>query len=614
MKIRIFTREFVPDGSKLSGSEKGMVIIMIKKQISYKTKRALVYCVNNENGELYLIHNFDKAPRALVSNKCQCWVLPMYAADMDISYKISSKRPFQIEWKCNETEVIFIFDEKETQPVITEYSGIPSCDVMGNSVEMEFKGSDIFQKTMYRFYWETLLPSVVEFTRARDYSDSKGYVVSTLQSGSYAGTYPDVDYEFQIKGRIAMASELDLAVVKRMIELQLRMMAEDPEQAYRNPCAVQPDGVREYHVRRSSLDGSENAEMFLVTGNIEIIESAWLYYAATKDRQWLEDNIEGLENALSLVLSCMDKRGCLWTDVYYEDQIIKDGRECMTAALAVKAFETIAGLENLLGRDENKVYYEKTADKLKKNLLSDTPVGFWNTEKQRFIDWVDRSSRQHDHIHLLANELPVLFGYTNKEQTEGVKMLLTEYLEDIQRFPSFVSPRIEDYTDSEIGSGGPYDLCAAGRYWCWDFLYWHNENRKDILERQLMQVSSQAGLDEYRMGERYDMNHVYYISDKNWHGAAHYYEYPCVFIWNLLSGYLGVGFTLQADLKLQPMLNCCGRVQMNNPVYGVAYETDEAGLKITNLLEKERTFQVVWNGKEQFVTICSNESILIKTN
>ena len=39
-----------------------------------------------------------------------------------------------------------------------------------------------------------------------------------------------------------MADELDLAVVKRMMELQLKMMAEDPEQAFRDPVPFSEQG------------------------------------------------------------------------------------------------------------------------------------------------------------------------------------------------------------------------------------------------------------------------------------------------------------------------------------------------------------------------------------
>ena len=80
--------------------------------------------------------------------------------------------------------------------------------------------------------------------------------------------------------------------MKRMIELQFRLMNDDPEYLYRAPTSVQPDGRREYHVRRDSMDRRQNAAMFPLTGNIEVIEEAWRYYEARKDAAWLRSNIE----------------------------------------------------------------------------------------------------------------------------------------------------------------------------------------------------------------------------------------------------------------------------------------------------------------------------------
>jgi len=101
-----------------------------------------------------------------------------------------------------------------------------------------------------------------------------GYVLSTLNVKAYAGSYPAVDHEFQIKGRLAVASEADLDVVRRMIELQFKLINDDPERLSRAPTSVQPDGRREYHVRRDSQDHRQNAGMFPVTGNIEVMEEA----------------------------------------------------------------------------------------------------------------------------------------------------------------------------------------------------------------------------------------------------------------------------------------------------------------------------------------------------
>lgn len=576
---------------------------MLEKKITYEGTRPLVYCISGEEGEPYLIHNYDGAVEFPSVN--QCFVLPLYGQEGYRSYQISSERAIQIGISENEMEVT-ILTEEGTSALWKEFEGAPCCDIMGNAMELDFRNGEIFQKTYYHFYWETLLPSIVERTRAKTYPVSDGYVVSTLQKGAYAGTYPDVDHEFQIKGRLAMADELDLAVVKRMMELQFKLMEEDPEAAYRDPCAIQPDGTREYHVRRNSMDNSENAEMFLVTGNIEIIESAWFYYAAVRDKKWLMKSIGRLEKSLSLVESCIDRKGRLWSDVYYEDQVIKDGRECMAQALAARSFEIMAQLEAVLEREDQADYYNTVALNLKNALTKELPEGFWDHSEKRFIDWVDRNSGQHDHIHLLANELPVLFHYATPQQAEGVKSLMMECFEEFQRFPSFVSAKIADYTAAEIGSGGPYDLCAAGRYWCWDFAYWKDQGRNDILEQQLLAVCTQAELDQYRMGERYDMNYVYYLSDRNWHGAAHYYEYPCVFIWNLIAGYTGVRFSLEADLEIEPMLCGDGRVRLENPRYGIEYELRENTISVHNLLGTERTLLIKWKKERHLVALGRN--------
>ena len=47
-----------------------------------------------------------------------------------------------------------------------------------------------------------------------------------------------------------------------------------------------------------------------------------------------------------------------------------------------------------------------------------------------------------------------------------VDALIHRDLDEFQRFPTFLSSRSAEYTDSEIGDGGLYDLCAAGRCWC----------------------------------------------------------------------------------------------------------------------------------------------------
>jgi len=504
------------------------------------------------------------------------WALPTAPAGPLPAWQVTAPAPV----RATRTPTGWTVVVEAREATLTRHPARPHCDVHGGLLADAFAG----------FYWGTMLPSVVERTRAADYPDARGYVLSTLAS-TYAGTYPDVDHEFQIKGRLAWGSAFDEDVVRRMIELQLRMMREDPEALYRDPCAVQPDGTREYHVRRSSLDGSANATMFLVTGNVEVIESVWLWVARTGDLGWLRDNLADLEGAASLVEDLVDRHGRLWSDVYYEDQVIKDGRETTAAALAARSFGLLAELERLLDRPQEAARYQEQAERLRQAIARPLPLGHWDEGRRRFVDWVDRSGRVHDHIHLLANVLPALTGAATPEQTAAVAALVDEERDEFQRFPTFMSARVGDYTDDEIGDGGPYDLCAAGRYWCWDAAYWQWRGDGATLAAQLAAVARAGASEGYVMGERYDMNHVHYTNGPPWHGAAHYYEYPCVFSWVLVHELLGLRPVLDADLLVAPRIGA-GTVRLDQAAYRLRYSVRPDAFTLDNTSRTARTFRL----------------------
>jgi hypothetical protein len=535
--------------------------------------------------ELFVLPS-DASGRTLCGSG-SCWVLPLDPHGEDPAWHVRSDgsitaTPDGAGWRVT---------AGAASVRLTRHRARPHADVTGGRFDLDLPGGDLLADAAAGFYWGTMLPSVIERTTAADYPDPLGYVRSTM-AGMYAGTYPDVDHEFQIKGRIAWGSRLDLDVVRRMLELQLRLMREDPIGLWRDPCAVQPNGDREYHVRRNSMDRTENAVMFLVTGNVEVLESVWLYVARTKNLEWLRGNIADVEGAASAIEEYIDPLGRLWGDVYYEDQVIKDGRETMAQALAIRSFELLAELEEQLGRSVQSARYRGVRDRLSASLSQPLPGGWWDPDAERFVDWVDRAGRVHDHIHLLANILPVLVGAASAEQERAVLDLVERELPEFQRFPTFLSARIAEYTDAEIGDGGPYDLCAAGRYWCWDAAFWSSRGERTMLKDQLERVAREGAADGWIMGERYDMDHVYYVDGSSWHGAAHYYEYPCVFSWVLFQEYLGVRPTLDADLLIAPCLAEYGEVTLEQSAYRLRYRYAPDGLTIENLAGYERTFRV----------------------
>lgn len=541
------------------------------------------------DGELFVLPGDRTTPE--LSGSGLCWVLPERADADEPAWLVQADGPIAARLDGETWRIRVGADSLR----LRRHRARPHADVDGAEYAFDIPGGDRLAEALAGFTWGTVLPSVIECTTAARYPDAAGFVVSTL-ADRYLGTYPDVDHEFQIKGRLASGSRVELDVVGRMIDLQLRMMREDPAQLWRNPCAVQPNGDREYHVRRNSMDGTENAVMFLVTGNVEVIESIWLYVARTGDLDWLGERIADIEGAASGIEEYIDPLGRLWGDVYYEDQVIKDGRETMAQALAIRSFELLAQLEDLLGRGDRVERYRSVRDRLSASLREPLPHGWWDPVGRRFVDWVDRSGRVHDHLHLLANILPVLVGAADADQVQGVEDLVARELPEFQRFPTFLAARIADYTDSEIGDGGPYDLCAAGRYWCWDAAYWASRRDGRMLRGQLDRVAAQGAADGYVMGERYDMDHVYYVDGSPWHGAAHYYEYPCVFTWVLLHLYLGVGCALDVDVTLAPQLTEHGSVTLPQHAYRLRYRWDAAGFQLENLAGQERSFRLDLRG------------------
>ena len=517
------------------------------------------------------------------------WALPLDATSQDHSWYLQLHGGNA--W-ATKTETGLTVDLNADSVTVSKSEARPHSDPFHHRFSLSIPDGAKLEDALAGFYWGTMLPSVVEKTMAAHFLYNSGYVLSTLNVNSYAGSYPAVDHEFQIKGRLAMGSEVDLDIVKRMIELQFKLMNDDPERLHRAPTSVQPDGTREYHVRRNSMDDRQNAAMFPLTGNIEVVEEAWHYYEARKDVAWLRSNIGNLEGAAGWTLASMDQYGRVWSDVYYEDQVIKDGRETQAQAFAAYTFGLLAGMERLLGRQQRTAHYAEVSKKMADALIAPLPIGYWDEKNQRFVDWVDRMGLVHDHIHLLANALPVTFGYATAAQADAVRRLIDKNDSQFERFPSFLAADIAGYDKAEIGNGGPYDLSAAGRYWYWDAAFRESEKKSGILFNQLQTVAAEGAKDNYFMGERYDMDYVYYIDGKNAHGAEKYYEYPNVYAAVLIGKFLGLTIPADADVSVAPHINGYATVEFGISEYALRYSYDENGFVLKNLSDKPRRYKV----------------------
>ncbi len=145
---------------------------------------------------------------------------------------------------------------------------------------------------------------------------------------------------------------------------------------------------------------------------------------------------------------------------------------------------------------------------------------------------------------------------------------------------------------SEIGEDGPYDLCAAGRYWCWDAAYRRRLGDAAVIGTQLLQVAAQADRDGFSMGERYDTDHVYYVDGSPWHGVPAYHEYPCVFSWVLMHEYLGLRSEPDVDLVVAPCMDRFRDYQVEFSNVAVAVSLRPDIFAVTNLAAKVRRIRI----------------------
>lgn len=195
-----------------------------------------------------------------------------------------------------------------------------------------------------------------------------------------------------------MGDAFDLQVVRRMLELQLRLMRTDWRRQFRIPCSLQPNGRREYRVYRKSKDKKVKAVMFLLTGVIELVEELYHYFCLTKDLGFVKKHLGTLERGLCFAERFLDGNGRLWGDVYYEDQVIKDGANAQAQAFAVHSFELMARLEAIAGAPEKADRYAALANKMRHNYIQPIPEGYWSERDGRYVDWIDRQGAAHDHI------------------------------------------------------------------------------------------------------------------------------------------------------------------------------------------------------------------------
>src|SRR3569623_2108547 len=103
-------------------------------------------------------------------------------------------------------------------------------------------------------------------------------------------------------------------------------------------------------------------------------------------------------------------------------------------------------METVLGRQAKAADYKRMSKRLGDALIAPLPMGYWNDKDHRIMEWDDREGKDQDHNHLLANALPVLFGYAAAMHAVAVRFIISDNAAEFERFPSFLSAKIAEYS------------------------------------------------------------------------------------------------------------------------------------------------------------------------
>ncbi|HEY2472990.1 MAG TPA: hypothetical protein VGI45_34735 [Terracidiphilus sp.] len=122
------------------------------------------------------------------------WVLPLDPMSKDHAWRLELRGG---DLNAKKTEAGLTVTLHAQTVTLSKAEARPHSDPFGHRFSLDFPGGAELEQALAAFYWGTILPSVVEKTMAADFPYHNGYVLSTLNVTSYAGSYPAVDHEFQ---------------------------------------------------------------------------------------------------------------------------------------------------------------------------------------------------------------------------------------------------------------------------------------------------------------------------------------------------------------------------------------------------------------------------------
>ncbi len=191
------------------------------------------------------------------------------------------------------------------------------------------------------------------------------------------------------------------------------------------------------------------------------IQNADVIYRHTRDRQWLQANIDAVNLAADYLTSLTTPEGIVQGAGYYVERPTRIAADGVAQCHAVDAYRRVAALNRVVGKNDVAVRYEQLAARI----VSQFTKQFWTGD--HFAEYL------HPTRGLIASH-----GLTDVDWAAlatGVALpaqeaLLWPQLRGEQAFyyggmPTGISTRPETYEDWEFAHPDRHDLAAMGRVW-----------------------------------------------------------------------------------------------------------------------------------------------------
>ena len=270
------------------------------------------------------------------------------------------------------------------------------------------------------------------------------------------------------------------------------------------------------------------------------IQNADVIFRRTLDRTWLAAQIASINLAADFLASLTTATGAVKGGGYYVERPPRLDCDGVTQPHAIDAFRRAAALNRLLGDAASAARYERLAELVRRNLVTN----FWL--KDHFAEY---SNPEHGLIdrHGLSdsNWAALAFGVANPEQ----ESVLWPRLKDEKRFyyggmPAGICTEPDKYEAWEFAYPDRMDVAAMGRVW-----YLESQARA--------RMSDSAGLvDSIRRVAKTGRDGGYYWRERytadGGHGTQKYCEYPANLIRIVQRFLLGVDLRLDGSLSLAP--------------------------------------------------------------